>query len=65
MLYVGCPICCPMVSYTELREKSRGLRQPRHRLLLNGIDWAAKVISVGALAGLTTVVMVLVLGLSR
>ena len=31
---------------------------------LNGVDWAAKIISVGALAGLTTVVMVLVPGLA-
>ena len=31
----------------------------------NGIDWAAKVISIGALAGLTTVVIVLVLGQTR
>ncbi len=31
----------------------------------NGVDWAATVISVGALAGLTTVVMVLMLGQSR
>ena len=32
---------------------------------LNGVDWAAKVISIGALAGLTTVVIVLVLGQTR
>ena len=31
----------------------------------NGVDWAAKVISIGALAGLTTVVIVLVLGQTR
>ena len=31
----------------------------------NGVDWAAKVISIGALAGLTTVVMVLMLGQTR
>ncbi|MEV4319255.1 amino acid permease [Actinocrispum sp. NPDC049592] len=31
----------------------------------NGVDWAANVISVGALAGLTTVVMVLLLGQVR
>jgi APA family basic amino acid/polyamine antiporter len=31
----------------------------------NGVDWAANVISVGALAGLTTVVMVLMLGQVR
>ena len=32
---------------------------------VNGVDWAATVISIGALAGLTTVVIVLVLGLTR
>ena len=32
---------------------------------LNGVNWAAKVIAVGALAGLTTVVLVLMLGQSR
>ena len=32
---------------------------------LVGVDWAATIISVGALAGLTTVVMVLMLGQSR
>jgi APA family basic amino acid/polyamine antiporter len=31
----------------------------------NGVDWAANLISVGALAGLTTVVMVLMLGQVR
>ncbi len=31
----------------------------------NGVEWAAKVISIGALAGLTTVVIVLVLGQTR
>ncbi|WP_181777441.1 amino acid permease [Amycolatopsis pittospori] len=31
----------------------------------NGVDWAANIISVGALAGLTTVVMVLMLGQIR
>ncbi|MFK0245090.1 amino acid permease [Amycolatopsis azurea] len=32
---------------------------------VNGVDWAANIISVGALAGLTTVVMVLMLGQIR
>ena len=32
---------------------------------LNGVDWAATLISIGALAGLTTVVMVLILGQIR
>ncbi|GGM66563.1 amino acid permease [Longimycelium tulufanense] len=31
----------------------------------HGVDWAAKIISFGALAGLTTVVMVLLLGQTR
>ncbi|NIH78699.1 APC family permease [Amycolatopsis viridis] len=31
----------------------------------NGVNWAANIISVGALAGLTTVVMVLILGQTR
>lgn len=32
---------------------------------LNGVNWAAKIIAFGALAGLTTVVLVLMLGQSR
>jgi len=32
---------------------------------LNGVDWAATIISIGALAGLTTVVMVLLMGQNR
>ncbi|MGD9618332.1 MAG: APC family permease [Mycolicibacterium sp.] len=52
-----------MVSYTELRDaESANLATA---FALNGVDWAAKVISIGALAGLTTVVIVLVLGQSR
>jgi APA family basic amino acid/polyamine antiporter len=31
----------------------------------NGVDWAANIISIGALAGMTTVVMVLMLGQIR
>ncbi|NIH87316.1 APC family permease [Amycolatopsis granulosa] len=31
----------------------------------NGVNWAANIISIGALAGLTTVVMVLILGQTR
>ena len=65
VLYVAVSVVLSgMVSYTELHNR------PGHVNLatafeINGIDWAAKIISVGALAGLTTVVMVLVLGLSR
>ncbi len=52
-----------MVSYTELRDaESANLATA---FALNGVGWAAKVISIGALAGLTTVVIVLVLGQTR
>jgi APA family basic amino acid/polyamine antiporter len=55
-----------MVSYTDLASGEDG----EHKTLatafsLNGVDWAANVISIGALAGLTTVVMVLMLGQVR
>jgi APA family basic amino acid/polyamine antiporter len=52
-----------MVSYTELRKS--GHPNLATAFALNGVDWAATIISIGALAGLTTVVMVLVLGQSR
>jgi APA family basic amino acid/polyamine antiporter len=52
-----------MVRYTELR--SSGHPNLATAFALNGVNWAATIISVGALAGLTTVVMVLVLGQSR
>ncbi|MGB0971377.1 MAG: APC family permease [Mycobacterium sp.] len=52
-----------MVNYTGLRAaESANLATA---FALNGIGWAAKVISIGALAGLTTVVIVLVLGQTR
>jgi APA family basic amino acid/polyamine antiporter len=57
-----------MVSYTQMRDGAQGVGSSANlatAFSLNGVDWAAKVISIGALAGLTTVVMVLVLGLSR
>lgn len=66
VLYVAVSIVLSgMVSYTELRDRGNGHANLATAFSLNGIDWAAKVISIGALAGLTTVVMVLVLGLSR
>lgn len=52
-----------MVTYTDLR--SSGHPNLATAFELNGVEWAAKIISIGALAGLTTVVMVLVLGQSR
>ena len=66
VLYVAVSIVLSgMVSYTELREKGNGHANLATAFSINGVDWAAKIISIGALAGLTTVVMVLVLGLSR
>ena len=51
-----------MVSYTELQRGRERQANLATAFAINGVDWAAKVISIGALAGLTTVVMVLVLG---
>jgi len=64
VLYVAVAVVLSgMVNYTELRDaESANLATA---FALNGVDWAAKVISIGALAGLTTVVIVLVLGQTR
>ncbi|KMO84373.1 amino acid permease [Mycolicibacterium chubuense] len=64
VLYVAVTVVVSgMVSYKELRdEETQNLATA---FALNGVDWAAKVISIGALAGLTTVVIVLVLGQTR
>jgi APA family basic amino acid/polyamine antiporter len=64
VLYIAVSIVLSgMVPYSELRTTPDG----RHANLAtafvaNGVHWASGVISVGALAGLTTVVMVLLLG---
>ncbi|TDO18445.1 APA family basic amino acid/polyamine antiporter [Mycobacterium sp. BK086] len=67
VLYVSVSIVLSgMVNYADLRDKAEdGHANLATAFALNGVDWAAKVISIGALAGLTTVVMVLILGLSR
>lgn len=66
VLYVAVSVVLSgMVRYTELRDTGSGHANLATAFALNGVDWAAKVISIGALAGLTTVVMVIVLGLSR
>ncbi|MEV0359140.1 amino acid permease [Nocardia sp. NPDC050697] len=51
-----------MVPYTELAGEDSTLATA---FALRGADWAQTVISIGALAGLTTVVMVLFLGQTR
>ncbi|MGV0834475.1 amino acid permease [Mycolicibacterium thermoresistibile] len=65
VLYVAVTLVLSgMVSYTELRAAGENANLAT-AFAANGVDWAAKVISVGALAGLTTVVIVLVLGQTR
>lgn len=56
-----------MVNYKELATSAGDgeAKNLAYAFGLNGITWAEKVISIGALAGLTTVVMVLMLGQSR
>ncbi|TGD86860.1 amino acid permease [Mycolicibacterium sp. CH28] len=66
VLYVSVSVVLSgMVSYTELRDSAGGHANLATAFAINGVGWAAKVISIGALAGLTTVVMVLILGQSR
>jgi APA family basic amino acid/polyamine antiporter len=67
VLYVAVSLVVTgMVKYTDLATGDDG----EHKTLatafaLNDVDWAAQLISIGALAGLTTVVMVLMLGQIR
>src|ERR1700684_3994525 len=64
VLYVAVSVVLSgMVSYTQLKTTPDG----HHANLAtafaaNGVQWASGIISIGALAGLTTVVMVLLLG---
>jgi APA family basic amino acid/polyamine antiporter len=65
VLYIAVAVVISgMINYTELREAGEKANLAT-AFAANGIDWAAKVISIGALAGLTTVVIVLVLGQTR
>jgi APA family basic amino acid/polyamine antiporter len=65
VLYVAVAVVLSgMVRYTELRDAGEKANLAT-AFAANGVDWAAKVISIGALAGLTTVVIVLVLGQTR
>lgn len=60
VLYVAVSfVLTGMVNYTELAGDESTLATA---FALNGMDWAKNLISIGALAGLTTVVMVLMLG---
>jgi basic amino acid/polyamine antiporter, APA family len=65
VLYVAVSVVLSgMVSYTVLRDAGAGANLAT-AFEANGVDWAATVISIGALAGLTTVVIVLMLGQTR
>ncbi|MGO9385640.1 MAG: APC family permease [Mycobacterium sp.] len=67
VLYIAVSVVLSgMVSYTQLKTV------PGHKpanlataFTANGIQWASKIVAIGALAGLTTVVMVLMLGQCR
>ncbi|GGP69924.1 amino acid permease [Saccharothrix coeruleofusca] len=67
VLYVAVSLVITgMVPYENLKTQPDGSRATLATAFAdNGVDWAATVISVGALAGLTTVVMVLMLGQTR
>lgn len=63
VLYVAVSIVLTgMVPYTELAGDDATLATA---FALNGATWAKNIISIGALAGLTTVVMVMLLGQTR
>jgi basic amino acid/polyamine antiporter, APA family len=67
LLYVAVSLVLSgMVSYTQLRDTPNGIRANlATAFVANGVHWASGIISLGALAGLTTVVMVLMLGQCR
>jgi basic amino acid/polyamine antiporter, APA family len=67
VLYVAVAfVLTGMVHYTELQTQPDGTRATLATAFSSlGVDWAATVIAVGALAGLTTVVMVMLLGQIR
>jgi APA family basic amino acid/polyamine antiporter len=66
-LYVAVSVVLSgMVPYTKLRDTADGAQANlATAFAANGVHWASGIISVGALAGLTTVVMVLMLGQCR
>jgi APA family basic amino acid/polyamine antiporter len=66
VLYVAVAVVLSgMVSYRDLKSADGESANLATAFAQNGVDWAAKVISIGALAGLTTVVIVLMLGQTR
>src|SRR6202020_1008039 len=64
VLYIAVSVVLSgMVPYTALKTTpAGGHANLATAFTVNGVHWASGIISVGALAGLTTVVMVLMLG---
>jgi basic amino acid/polyamine antiporter, APA family len=63
VLYVAVSVVLSgMVPYTVLKTTPGGHANLATAFTANGVHWASSIISIGALAGLTTVVMVLLLG---
>ncbi|RJQ80953.1 amino acid permease [Pseudonocardiaceae bacterium YIM PH 21723] len=66
ILYVAvCLVLTGMVNYTQLATKDGVSKTLADAFELNGVTWVAQITAVGALVGLTTVVMVLILGQVR
>jgi basic amino acid/polyamine antiporter, APA family len=66
VLYVAVAVVLSgMVRYTQLADAQGGHANLATAFKANGVTWAAEIIAIGALAGLTTVVMVLMLGQTR
>ncbi len=66
VLYVAVTLVISgMVPYTELATVDGESKTLASAFSIVGVDWAAAIIAIGALAGLTTVVMVLMLGQIR
>jgi APA family basic amino acid/polyamine antiporter len=66
VLYVAVTVVLTgMVSYKDLATKDGKTHNLADAFAMNGVHWASTIISFGALAGLTTVVMVLLMGQNR
>ncbi|MDG3008797.1 amino acid permease [Rhodococcus sp. D2-41] len=66
VLYVAVTLVLTgMVSYTDLRSHNGESATLATAFAIHHLDWAKNIISIGALLGLTTVAMVLLLGQAR
>ncbi|MDT5091178.1 MAG: basic amino acid/polyamine antiporter, family [Mycobacterium sp.] len=66
VLYVAVAVVLSgMIRYTQMKEQGGAHPNLATAFKANGVTWASEIIAIGALAGLTTVVMVLMLGQTR